>query len=274
MVDRQNNERAVVALRLDREASGGHIVNDIVSAYGKDKPSIENWMAWDLLRYVNKQARRESARWLQLPGDSSLRAHQVLTEKDFSAEQLGAIVDDAPAPGQAQSARTMFSFSKGGRAQELAREEAAQGIYGISNARIDELRRIENLDELVRAPGRERWIDNSLSAVSGYDPQQVLRRVGEINDDAAAGRKVRGFDAKEYAAVEVLRTDLHARLAEAEAALDIARERGAGEEAIHAAEERVSRLSDEKIDVVTEKVYTISDNEKGKTGACPPILRV
>ena len=92
IVDSQNNERAVVVLRLDRESSGGLVVNDIVSAYGKDKQSIENWTAWNLLRYVNKQARRESARWLQLPGDSSLRARGVLTENDFTAEQLGVIL--------------------------------------------------------------------------------------------------------------------------------------------------------------------------------------
>jgi hypothetical protein len=92
IVDAQNNERAVVALHLDKAASGSHTVNDIASMYGKDRKSIENWTAWNLLRYINKQARKESARWLQLPGDSTLRARSVLTEKDFSGEELGRIV--------------------------------------------------------------------------------------------------------------------------------------------------------------------------------------
>ena len=95
MTDLSNNERAVVILRLDRAASGTLRINDIVSAYGKDKPSIENWIAWNLLRYVNKEARRRSARWLQLPGDSKLRAQSVLTEKDFSDKELGRIIPKA-----------------------------------------------------------------------------------------------------------------------------------------------------------------------------------
>ena len=92
MVDAQNNERAVVALRLDREASGNHTVNDIASIYGKSKNSVINWAKTSLLRYVNKRARRESARWLQLPGDSTLRARKVMTEEDFQGDELGRIV--------------------------------------------------------------------------------------------------------------------------------------------------------------------------------------
>ena len=103
IIDRQNNERAVVALHLDK-AQGAIRVNDIASAYGKDKQSIENWTAWGLLRYVNKQARKSSAKWFQLPSDSDLRAAHVLTEKDFTAEQLGKIVQDAPAEDKAKIA--------------------------------------------------------------------------------------------------------------------------------------------------------------------------
>ena len=64
---------------------------------GKDNNSIENWTAWGLLRYVNKQARKTSAKWFQLPSDSELRARSILTEKDFSGEELGKIIPDAAA---------------------------------------------------------------------------------------------------------------------------------------------------------------------------------
>ena len=95
LVDNENQEKAIVALHLDK-VRGSIRVNDIASAYGKDKQSIENWTAWGLLRYVNKQARKSSAKWFQLPSDSDLRAHSVLTEKDFSNEELGVIIPDSP----------------------------------------------------------------------------------------------------------------------------------------------------------------------------------
>lgn len=91
MIDRQNNEKAVVVLKTDVE-SGAIRVNPIASSYGKNKNSIENWTAFGRLLYINKQARKSSARWLQLPSDSDLRARSVLTEKDFSGEQLGEII--------------------------------------------------------------------------------------------------------------------------------------------------------------------------------------
>lgn len=59
------------------------------------------------LRYVNKQARKESARWLQLPGDSTLRARRVLTEKDFSDEQLGHIIPYFHPSSQAERAKKL-----------------------------------------------------------------------------------------------------------------------------------------------------------------------
>jgi hypothetical protein len=72
-------------------------INAITSAYGKDKSSFETWIKdKKLLRYVNKEARNRSARWLQLPGDSKFRAHTILIEKDFSSEELGRIVSQQP----------------------------------------------------------------------------------------------------------------------------------------------------------------------------------
>lgn len=100
LVDNQNNERAVVALRLDQAGSGSARINAITSAYGKNKDSFEIWIKdKKLLRYVNKEARNESARWLQLPGDSKFRALNILTEKDFSNEDLGRIVSQQPSVG-------------------------------------------------------------------------------------------------------------------------------------------------------------------------------
>jgi hypothetical protein len=98
LVDNQNNERAVVALRLDQESSGSMRINAITSAYGKNKASFEKWVKEKrLLRYVNKEARNKSARWLQLPGDSKFRALNILTEKDFSDEELGRIIPKSDA---------------------------------------------------------------------------------------------------------------------------------------------------------------------------------
>lgn len=90
MVDSKNNERAVVAIKVGVTATSVSI-NPIMSAYGRSQFQIQNWVDLGALRYVNKQARKTYARRLQLPGDSVLRARHVLTENDFSAEQLGII---------------------------------------------------------------------------------------------------------------------------------------------------------------------------------------
>ena len=116
IVDRENNEKAVVALHLDK-SQGAIEVNDIASAYGKDKQSIENWTAWRLLRYVNKQARKSSAKWLQLPPDSDLRAHHVLTEKDFQGEKLGEIVADDGSGVKGSDEKRSSAVSEEGAAQ-------------------------------------------------------------------------------------------------------------------------------------------------------------
>ena len=98
LVDNQNNERAVVALRLDQAGSGRVRINAITSAYGKGRGSFDGWIKdKKLLRYVNKEARNKSARWLQLPGDSKFRALNILTEKDFSDEELGRIIPKSDA---------------------------------------------------------------------------------------------------------------------------------------------------------------------------------
>jgi len=90
IVDRENNEKAVVSIKMN--ASRGSLsVNSISSAYGKRKGPIESWINDNYLRYINKQARKTSDGWLQLPSDSVLRARSVLTEKDFSNELLGII---------------------------------------------------------------------------------------------------------------------------------------------------------------------------------------
>lgn len=107
LVDRQNNERAVVAVRMDVPASGKLRINVITSAYGKNKSAFETWIANGRLRYINKQARKESARWLQLPGDSTLRARRVLTEKDFSDEQLGHIIPYSAPESQEEKAENI-----------------------------------------------------------------------------------------------------------------------------------------------------------------------
>lgn len=113
IIDKQNNERAVVALHLDK-VRGAINVNDIASMYGKDKHSIENWTAWGLLRYVNKQARKTSAKWFQLPSDSELRARSILTEKDFSGEELGRIVPDRSAKVNGGTEKTYLRDTSGG----------------------------------------------------------------------------------------------------------------------------------------------------------------
>lgn len=90
IVDKQNNEKAIVVLKAD-VYQGQTVMNAIASAYGKSKPSFESWIAKRRLRYINKQARNTSAKWLQLPGDSVLRARSVLTENNFSKELLGIV---------------------------------------------------------------------------------------------------------------------------------------------------------------------------------------
>ena len=53
-----------------------------------------------MLRYVNKQARDSSSNWVQFPADSELRARSILTEEDFSGEELGRIISQPPAESQ------------------------------------------------------------------------------------------------------------------------------------------------------------------------------
>ncbi|MBP5791023.1 MAG: zeta toxin family protein, partial [Kiritimatiellae bacterium] len=110
MIDRQNNERAIVALLLDRAGSGASKINAIASAYGKNTDAFESWIAKGNLLYINKQARKESARWLQLPGDSTLRARNVLTEKDFTDEQLGRIISNSAAQSQEDASEAFDLF--------------------------------------------------------------------------------------------------------------------------------------------------------------------
>ncbi|MBR1921815.1 MAG: hypothetical protein IJ829_07445, partial [Kiritimatiellae bacterium] len=109
IVDRQNNERAVVALHLDRERETIR-VNKIASAYGKDPAKMEQWVKGGLLRYVNKQARDSSPVWVQFPPDSEFRARSILTEKDFSDEELGRIVPQSV--GAAQGGGARFSVAQ------------------------------------------------------------------------------------------------------------------------------------------------------------------
>ncbi len=118
MIDKKNNERAVVALRLDGKGSKGHNINAIASAYGKKKDAIKEWIARGRLRYINKQARKDAARWLQLPGDATLRARHVLTEKDFTDEQLGHIVPYSAASRQGGNGE-LFSAARQGDAEYL-----------------------------------------------------------------------------------------------------------------------------------------------------------
>ena len=138
IIDNQNRERAVVALHLDKVRGAIH-VNDIASMYGKDKQSIENWTAWGLLRYVNKQARKASAKWFQLPSDSELRARSVLTEKDFSGEKLGRIISqpDTESKGvsPAEDAAYMDAVRRGDMetAQRMRLEAAERKGYKLSN---------------------------------------------------------------------------------------------------------------------------------------------
>ena len=146
MVDAQNNERAVVALRLDREASGNHTVNDIASIYGKSKNSVINWAKTSLLRYVNKRARRESARWLQLPGDSTLRARKVMTEEDFQGDELGHIVpnnaEDVKSPRSSVVKMAMGQDSAEHRMVEF-RELMAKKFPGVDALEV--LQRISKM---------------------------------------------------------------------------------------------------------------------------------
>lgn len=127
IVDNQNNERAVVARHLDK-AQGAINVNDIASMYGKDKQSIENWTAWGLLRYVNKQARKSSAKWFQLPSDSELRAHSVFTEKDFSDEELGRIVPNSEAERNDAAYLNAVKHGDMKTAERMVCEAAAKAI--------------------------------------------------------------------------------------------------------------------------------------------------
>ena len=48
MVDRENNERAVVALRLGGTGPEGYSINAISSAYGKNKSSFSKWVAYGI----------------------------------------------------------------------------------------------------------------------------------------------------------------------------------------------------------------------------------
>ena len=44
---------------------------------------------------INKQARKTSAKWFQLPSDSELRAKSVFTEKAFPNEKISRILPNA-----------------------------------------------------------------------------------------------------------------------------------------------------------------------------------
>ena len=113
IVDRQNNERAVVALHLDREEGRSAIrVNRIASAYGKDQAKLQQWVNDGLLRYANKQARDSYSKWLQLPPDSELRARSILTEKDFSGEELGRIIPEAATGRKGESEESSVRQSR------------------------------------------------------------------------------------------------------------------------------------------------------------------
>lgn len=128
IIDRENNERAVVALHLDK-IQGAIQVNDIASVYGKGKQSIENWTAWGLLGYVNKSARKASAKWFQLPPDSALRAHSVLTEKDFSGEELGTIVPNSSAERNGGSEDSLIRSDTGKVVGEYDRSTGKITLY-------------------------------------------------------------------------------------------------------------------------------------------------
>ncbi|MDY5955268.1 MAG: hypothetical protein SPK06_07565 [Kiritimatiellia bacterium] len=96
IVDRQNNERAVVVLKMDAKYKGIDI-SVVKSAYGKDNGVYQKWMDDGLLLYVNKRALESPNLPLQLrlilQGQSSAR--ELLTEDDFTGEQLGLIVPDS-----------------------------------------------------------------------------------------------------------------------------------------------------------------------------------
>ena len=135
MIDKKNNERAVVALRLDGKGSKGHNINAIASAYGKKKDAIKGWIARGRLRYINKQARKDAARWLQLPGDATLRARHVLTEKDFTDEQLGHIVPYSPASRQGGNGEL---FSAARQDSTAARAQFTNSQIQSKNRKIEE----------------------------------------------------------------------------------------------------------------------------------------
>ena len=133
LIDDRNKERAVVSIVMDREASGKNRINAISSAYGKAKGSFDFWLADNLLRYVNKEARSKSARWLQLPGDSKLRALRVLTEKDFSGEELGAIVPNSSAERNGGSEDSLIRSDTGKVVGEYDRSIGKITLYPGAN---------------------------------------------------------------------------------------------------------------------------------------------
>ena len=102
------DERRAKAAETEKELAAKR--HSVVAADGKNTDAFESWIAKGNLLYINKQARKESARWLQLPGDSTLRARNVLTEKDFTDEQLGRIISNSAAQSQEDASEAFDLF--------------------------------------------------------------------------------------------------------------------------------------------------------------------
>lgn len=116
ITDKNGNLKSIVPLKLDRAASGKSREHVIVTAFGQTTSTLQIWIdSGYLLKYVNKKALKKSAQRLLLPRDSILKTQGVLTENDFSSEQLGQIIPDFSSgvkgvEGEKESTNPIISF--------------------------------------------------------------------------------------------------------------------------------------------------------------------